>query len=420
MRVAVLDTRKRVLAPTHPKRARILLLSGKAAVYRRFPFTIILKQEVDAPTVPDLRLKIDPGSKTTGIAILNQQSGEVIFAAEIEHRGEAIKSTLDARRSIRRSRRNRKTRYRKPRFLNRKRKVGWLPPSIESRVSNITTWTQRLAKIYPIGGISMELVKFDTQLMENPEISGVEYQQGELAGYEVREYLLEKWNRICAYCGRGEIPLQIEHIIPTSRGGTDRISNLTIACEGCNLKKRNRTAEEFDFPEVQAQARQPLKDAAAVNTTRWALHQQLKSIGLPVETGSGGLTKFNRTIRGLAKEHWIDAACVGKNTPDTVDIEGVQPLRIKAVGHGSRQMCRVDKYGFPRTGAKREKRIRGFQSGDMVKAIVEKGKKIGMYKGKVSVRSSGYFNFDFKGKTVEGIHYRYCTLLHRADGYRYQ
>jgi 5-methylcytosine-specific restriction endonuclease McrA len=83
----------------------------------------------------------------------------------------------------------------------------------------------------------MELVKFDTQLMENPDISGIEYQQGELAGYEVREYLLEKWGRKCAYCSETDLPLQIEHIIPRSRGGSDRVSNLTLACEGCNRLK---------------------------------------------------------------------------------------------------------------------------------------------------------------------------------------
>src|SRR5215475_7348243 len=116
MKVAVLDTTKKPLAPTTPRRARLLLKKGKAAVFRRYPFTIILKREIENPTTPDLKIKIDPGSKTTGVAIVNQQTGEVSFAAEIEHRGQAIKASLDARRSLRRGRRQRKTRYRKPRF----------------------------------------------------------------------------------------------------------------------------------------------------------------------------------------------------------------------------------------------------------------------------------------------------------------
>ena len=155
--------------------ARKLLSRGEAAVFRRAPFTIILKREVSDVQTPDLQLKIDPGSKTTGIAIVNQQTGEVIFAAEINHRGHDIKKSIDARRAVRRSRRNRKTRYRKPRFNNRRRSEGWLPPSLESRVENVYTWSQRLRRIYPIKGISMELVKFDMQLMENPEIGAGQY-----------------------------------------------------------------------------------------------------------------------------------------------------------------------------------------------------------------------------------------------------
>ncbi len=143
----------------------------------------------------------------------------------------------------------------------------------------------------------MELVRFDMQKMLNPEVSGVEYQQGELFGYEVREYLLEKFNRKCAYCGKTDVPLQVEHIIPEARGGSNRVSNLTIACEPCNQKKGSQTAEEFGHPEVQAQAKKPLKEAAAVNATRWKLYETLKATGLPVEVGSGSLTKFNRIKR---------------------------------------------------------------------------------------------------------------------------
>lgn len=190
LKVAVIDQNKKLLAPTSPARARLLLKKGKAAVFRRFPFTILLKREIENPALPDLQLKIDPGSKTTGVVILNQQTGEVVFAGEINHRGQSIKFSLDSRRSIRRNRRSRKTRYRQPRFLNRTRPKGWLPPSIKSRVDNVKTWTDRLNRFYPISGIAMELVRFDTQLMENAEIKGVEYQQGELAGYELREYLL--------------------------------------------------------------------------------------------------------------------------------------------------------------------------------------------------------------------------------------
>src|SRR5215471_8524420 len=379
MKVAVLDTTKKPLAPTTPRRARLLLKKGKAAVFRRYPFTIILKREIVNPSTPDLKLKIDPGSKITGIAIVNQETGGVVFAGEIGHRGQTIKSKLDARRAIRRGRRNRKTRYREPRFDNRRRPEGWLPPSLESRVENVYTWSQRLIRVYPIKGLGLELVKFDLQLMQNPEIGGVEYQQGELQGFELREYVLIKFDHKCAYAGDDspcdEI-LNVDHVAPRSGGGSNRASNLVCACRKHNEEKNNLSLEEYgrlrgkDFAEVKAQAKAPLKDAAAVNATRWALFDRLKGLGLAVETGSGGLTKFNRTRRGLPKAHWIDAACVGKSTPEKLDIANVKPLYIKATGHGSRQMWTTDKYGFPRQQRTWRKYFIGFQTGDMVKADI--------------------------------------------------
>jgi len=254
---------------------------------------------------------------------------------------------------------------------------------------------------------------------QNPEISGVEYQQGELFGYEVREYLLEKFGRKCVYCGADNVPLQIEHIRPKSRGGTDRVSNLTLACEACNQKKDNQTAEEFGYPKVQAIASKPLKDAAAVNTTRWALYRRIQETGLPVEIGTGGRTKYNRSVRELPKTHWLDAVCVGASTPEVLKVEGIRPLVITATGRGSRQMCRMDKYGFPRTAAKRHKRVHGFQTGDMVKAVVPTGKKAGTYTGKVAVRAAGNFNIKTKSNTIQGISHRYCQMLQRTDGYAY-
>jgi 5-methylcytosine-specific restriction endonuclease McrA len=425
-KVFVLDTYQKPLDPVHPGRARMLLSQGKASVFRQFPFTIILKIEIEEPEVQPLRIKLDPGSRTTGIAIVNDSTGEVVFAAELSHRGQKIKAALDDRRSIRRSRRNRKTRYRKPRFNNRKnKKKGWLPPSLESRISNVLTWVNRLSRSCPISAISMELVWFDMQLMENAEVSGVQYQQGELAGYEVREYLLEKWQRTCSYCGAKDIPLQIEHIHPRANGGTNRIANLCLACESCNTSKGTLDIAVFlkKKPEVlkriQSQAKQPLKDAAAVNATRWSLFERLKATGLPIECGSGGLTKYNRTTRDLQKTHWQDASCVGKSTPNVLIVKDIVPLLITAAGHGSRQMCRMNAFGFPRTSAKGNKKVKGFQTGDMVKAIVTTGTKQGTYVGRVAVRSTGSFNIVTPNQTVQGISHRFCRMVHQNDGYSY-
>ena len=243
-------------------------------------------------------------------------------------------------------------RYRKPRFDNRTWREGWLPPSLESRVATVLTWVGRLFRLCPITSASQELVKFDLQKEQNPEIAGIEYQRGTLAGYELREYLLEKYDRTCAYCSKTDVPLQVEHIHPKSRGGSDRVSNLTLACEPCNRRKGNKPVEVFlkKEPEVLArvlkQAKAPLSDATAVNATRRELFRRLRATGLPVECGSGGRTKFNRTTRGLPKTHWLDAACVGASTPETppgrrcpaVAGQGVRPWQAEPLLDGQARL----------------------------------------------------------------------------------
>jgi len=273
----------------------------------------------------------------------------------------------------------------------------------------------------------MELVRFDLQQMVNPEITGVGYQQGTLAGFEVREYLLAKWHRRCAYCdasgvGPGSVPLNIDHIHPRARGGTNRVSNLCLACIPCNQAKGARDVGEFvtdpaRLARITRQATAPLTDAAAVNTTRWALHRKLLATDLPVGTGSGGRTKFNRTRCGVPKSHTLDALCVG----DVTAVAGY-PSRVlvaTSTGRGSYARTRSDKYGFPRLHLTRTKRHHGFATGDHVRAVVPTGGKAGTHVGRVAVRASGKFNIATRLGTVQGIHHRHVRLLTRADGWAY-
>ena len=385
----------------HPAVARRLLREGKAAVFKRYPFTIILKREVSDPETTDYTLSIDPGSRCTGIAITDSENN-IVACFELHHRGQAIKKRLSDKAGYRRSRRTRKLRYRQPRWANRSRKApvltpdgwayksfgqsseGWIAPSLMSRVFNIHTWGHRLSKAYPITRLAVEHVKFDTQLMENPEISGVEYQRGTLFESEVWEYLLEKFGRKCFYCGKKDTPLEKEHILPKSKGGTNRVSNLTISCRDCNIEKGNRHQNEIDGElgkRVQSAlraAKKPLKDAQAVNTIRWKIVETLKATGLPIIYGTGGKTKWHRKQAGLPKTHYYDAACVA-NVPNSPAPHSV--LAIHAVGYGHRgdlgkYQTKQDLHRVFKSPYTRVESVDDFQKLDIVEMRKRSGEKV--------------------------------------------
>lgn len=442
-RVFVLDRNHMSLMPCLPARARKLLSKGRARVVKLFPFTIrLVDRTVEESNLQPVRAKIDPGADVTGMALVREDGDvqHVLHLCEIKHRGWTVKKSMSQRAAYRRRRRSKNLRYRKPRFNNRTRRKGWLPPSLLSRANNILSWTRRYSKLAPLSSITVERVRFDMQLMENPDIGGVKYQHGSLYGYEVKEYLLERYGRRCVYCG-GESHdpvLEVEHFVPRRprRGpaGTNRISNLTLGCRTCNEKKDNLQPEEWlkklatsnrKIDKLRCAAvekllegtRPSLAPAAAVNATRNNVFFRLRELGLPVEAATGGRTKWNRSRFEVPKAHCLDAACAGR-------MERVfgwnQPvLHIKAQGRGSYQRTRVDRYGFPRGYMALGKQVRGFQTGDLVRADVPKGKKAGVHVGRVAVRSSGSFNIQTANGTVQGIGWKCCRVVQRSDGYAY-
>jgi 5-methylcytosine-specific restriction endonuclease McrA len=439
--VFVLDRSGKPLMPCSEKRARKLLAADRARVHRLFPFAIrLVDRRVETSDLQPMRLALDPGSKVTGIALARVEqvsdpsTGELLdpvmhigFLMELTHRGAQIKKDLQSRSALRRGRRSRNLRYRAPRFNNRTKPQVWLPPSLRHRVQTSTSWVRRIRGLAPVTHLAQELVRFDMQAMQAADdgrtIEGVDYQRGTLAGYELGEYLLAKWNRTCAYCDAKEVPLEKEHIVAKSRSGSDRVSNLTLSCRPCNQKKSARDVREFLAKEplrlkrILAQAKAPLKDAAAVNSTRWALLEQLRATGLPVETASGGRTKFNRARLGIPKTHALDAACVGA----VADVRrpAQVALQVKCMGRGSRSRTRNDAFGFPRGYLMREKSVKGFRTGDMVRATVPTGKKAGTHTGRVAVRATGSFNIQTPSGVVQGIGHKHCVVLMRGDGYSY-
>ena len=421
-RIFVKSSTGETLMPCHPARARILLNAGKANCEKIYPFTIKLTER-DTGDLQPVQLKIDPGSRHSGLALVlnGEQHTKVIFGAVLHHKGHLITESLKSRASLRRGRRQRKTRYRPARWSNRKRPEGWLPPSGMSRVMNLSVWTKKFIGLTNVRSISFEKTKFDTHLMVNPEISGVQYQQGTLAGYSVREYLLEKHKRTCVYCGKQNVRLEIEHITPRSRGGSDNVSNLTLSCSDCNRKKGTKTLEEFlvKKPElikkIKSNVKKSFADAAQVQAIRNKSLNVLETFGLPVEVSTGAETKFNRIKLGYKKEHWIDAACIGSSgqlvsihRPDSNNV-----LDIKAIGRGNRNVLRCDKFGFPvKQKPKTLKRVMGFETGDYIKTVV-KGKTITTRMTLQAANSRAAFN-----GTVSALHK--CKLIQKNNGYSYK
>ena len=336
MKVFVLSPERKPLMPTTPRRARLWLKAKRACVVSRDPFTIQLRFETTTYTQP-ATVGVDTGSHTVGIAAIANR--EVVFQAEMRLRTD-ISGKLMQRRQYRRTRRSRKTRYRAARWANRRRPSGWLPPSLRARTEATVKVVRFLARALSIGQINVEVGSFDTQKMQNPEVSGVSYQQGQLAGYLLREYLLAKWQRQCAYCHTSGVPLQVEHLMPKSRGGSDRASNLVLACDACNKRKGNQTAEEFGYPEIQAQARVPLTAAAHVSSIKTAVVQALaQQFGAErIVVTYGYETKYQRIqVLNLPKSHANDAIAIACKIGEIVK-PGSSIYQIRCIGRGNYQV----------------------------------------------------------------------------------
>lgn len=291
--------------PTTPSNARNILKKGRAKVIQRTPFTIQLQYATGENTQP-VTLGVDAGYNKIGFSVVTPQ--RELIAGEFQLRMD-IKNKLTVRRQYRRTRRSHKTRYRPPRWKNRNRPKDWLAPSIQHKLESHLRLIGKLQRFLPISKIIVEVSTFDSQKMQNPEIRGIEYQQGTLAGYEVREYLLHNWDRKCAYCGKTNVPLEVEHIIPKSRGGSNRCANLTISCRKCNLQKGSRTAQEFGYPQIQAEVKEFLKAAPLMNLVRSRIVAKLDC-----EATYGYLTKYNRKRLGLPKSHVNDAFVIAGGT----------------------------------------------------------------------------------------------------------
>ena len=417
--VFVLNRSKKPLNMISNAEARILLRKKLAVIHKIYPFTIRLRDNSCVSNDKTYTVKIDPGSRHTGIAIVDNKDS-VVMLAEIEHRGHVIKKSLDNRRIIRRSRRNRKTRYRAARVLNRTKPKGWLAPSVKSRADNVINFIKKYKKLININKVMIENVSFDvSQMTAGTKLCGSGYQQGPLYQKELRSFIFSRSGGKCVYCGTKAT--EIDHIVPRANGGTNSTYNLVASCRNCNQIKSNLTLKAFgkkmNKNYSHLEPKKLPKDAAIVQTARNYMVREISNLVPNTTTYDAWLTKYNRNKLGLSKEHYYDALSVGDVTNYKFLTDKV--LQISAKGRGSRQMCSMNKFGFPRTSAKASKSVKGFQTGDMVKAIVSTGSKQGEYLGKVAVRSKGSFNIQTRTQVIQGVGYKYCHIIQRCDGYLY-
>ena len=308
MLVYVLNKDGHPLMPTERcGKVRRILKSGLAKVIKRCPFTIQLTYET-TNVVQEVNLGIDTGSKTIGLSATTKS--KELFASEVKLRNDIV-DLLSTRRERRRARRNRKTRYRKARFNNRAKPDGWLAPSILNKINTHVNVVADVYKILPIKNIIVETASFDIQKIKNPEIQGVEYQQGEQSDFwNVREYVLFRDNHICQCCkGKSKDKILNVHHIESRKAGGDAPNNLITLCEYChkqyhlgNIKLPNTIKRGASF-----------KDAAFMGIMRWAFFEQLKTMYPCVTMTFGYITKNTRITNNLPKEHYIDARCISKN-----------------------------------------------------------------------------------------------------------
>ena len=306
--VYVINKDGQPLMPTerHGK-VRRLLRDKKAKVVRRCPFTIQLLYDTTS-IVQDVILGVDAGSKVVGLSVTTKK--KVLFEAEVTLRNDIV-DLLSIRRELRRSRRNRKTRYRKARFNNRKKGKDWLAPSICQKIKSHINIIGKLHQILPIRKIIVEVASFDIQKIKNPNVQGKEYQQGEQFGFwNVREYVLFRDGHICQCCkGKSKDKVLNVHHIESRKTGGDAPNNLITLCETCHTKYHKG---EISLPK-KIHRGMKFNDTIFMGIMRWFLYESLREIYPNVKVTYGYITKHTRIQHKLQKTHYVDARCISEN-----------------------------------------------------------------------------------------------------------
>lgn len=418
MRVFVRNMRGKPLMPCSNRKARLLLKEGKAKIYQYNPFTIQLCYAT-GENVQDCHVGIDTGTKHIGIAVTSEN--KVLFKGEVELRQD-VKSNLDTRRSYRRDRRNRKTRYRKARFLNRKKKEGWLPPSIENRVKHTFKWIDKLLSLVPNPQLHIEVGKFDVAKMINPNIQGVDYQQGQTYGfYDVRYFVFARDNYTCQCCkkSKGKI-LQTHHIIYRSNGGSNRADNLITICTDCHTYENHQKGGVlYQWQEKHKKTKQ-YKEPPLMNVLRKRIFTKYPNAVITY----GSETTPKRKELGLEKTHYNDAIVISgiktiKENPNEWLLIKQFRKKKRSLHEATARKGRKEPNRLQKRNAKNKPYYKGFYLNDKVCVLNQVGHITGFSNNGVYIKNAENKYITLPNKSYKNVGISNIRLLHHNNNWQY-
>lgn len=419
MSVFVKNIRGESLMPCSPRKARLLLRERKAKVINYTPFTIQLTYAT-GETVQEVSIGIDLGTKHTGIAVTSEN--KVLAKCEVEVRQD-VKNLLDTRRTYRRGRRTRKTRYRKPRFNNRTRVEGWLPPSIQSRLDNTFRWIDRFVSLVPHPTLTIEVGKFDAQKMMNPDIKGEEYQQGQTLGYhDVRYFVFARDKYTCQACKKSKDKIfNTHHIVYVSHGGSDRADNLITVCTDCHTHENHQKGKVLWKWMVEGKKLQRYKEGTFMNIFRQRVFRKYPQAKITY----GSITTPRRKELGLEKAHENDAIAISgiKQIDKVVDHSfKIKQFRKKkrSLHEATARKGRKTKNTSSKRNVKNIKQLNGFYLNDRVEIYGKLGYITGFTGTSMAYVKDIDGNYITKpNKSYKQINLKDCEFLNHNNNWQY-
>ena len=403
--------------PTTPQKARKLLKQNKAKVINYKPFTIQLLY-VTGETKQPINLGIDLGAKHIGVAITSKSN--VLAKGEIELRQD-VKSSLDTRRQYRRGRRHRKTRYRKPRFDNRKRSKGWLPPSIQSRIDNTFMWIDKFVDLLPNPNLTIEVGKFDVAKMINPKIEGIDYQKGQTYGYyDVRYYVFARDSYTCQVCKKKDKILQTHHIKYVSKGGSNRADNLITVCTDCHTSKNHKEGGVLYDWMIKNKKVKTYKEATFMNTIRQRIFSKYPNAIITY----GSVTTPKRKELGLEKTHYNDAIAISgiesirHNVNETFKIKQFRKKK-RSLHEATARKGRKTPNKTQKRNSKNTKYQNGFYLNDKVRLFGKVGFISGFTSGGCYVKDIDNSYITIPDKAYKQVSFKHLEFINHNNNWQF-